>query len=154
MGALLSDYKGLQEVTRMLGTPTIYGCFKCWHGGFWACRGKRIWCNHYAQLPAGHVHRARLSSYHNPGVAPPPRTSREGPPRLRTRTELIRKVRHPIEPAPLIAGEASPVVINGELGGWVVIGLIRSWDILPRIDVLSASFVHVYCVYSLTVDAQ
>lgn len=115
LGALLSDYKGLQEVTRMLGTPTIYGCFKCWHGGFWACRGKRIWCNHYARLPAGHVHRARLSSYHNPGVAPPPRTSREAPPRLRTRTELIRNVRHPIEPAPLIAGEPSPVVLTGEM---------------------------------------
>lgn len=97
----------------MQGTPTVFGCFKCWHGGFWACPGKRVWCNHCAYLPAGHPLRDALIDIHNP-LDDDDRDPQAAPPNLRTRTEMHQGARMASEPALLVAGEPSPVQLDGK----------------------------------------
>lgn len=87
--AILSDYRGLAEVFRMKGSPSFWACFKCWISGFLAGAGKRIYPNHYTQLPLDHFWRNTaygLTSIHNFGGQI--RTGQELPPWDRSTLDL------------------------------------------------------------------
>lgn len=107
VAAILSDYRGLQELTRMKGTPAHFPCFKCWIPGFLAGAGKRIFPNHYTFLPLDHPMRSTafgLCDMHN--FAGQDRDGRECPCRHRSFTELVKNTEFPLGDS-LVQGEPS-----------------------------------------------
>lgn len=104
---MLSDYRGLQELTEMLGSPTEHPCWKCWVKGHLVGPGKRVLTNSYVFLPLNHPLRRnpRLVALNN--TSGKVLTGREVPPRKRTTIELFQNKPLPDSQATLLPGEKS-----------------------------------------------
>lgn len=116
LAAVLSDYRGLQELTRMKGSPSHWACFKCWISGFMAGAGKRLYTLHYTFLPLGHFMRSvSFGLFRKHNLSKQKRTGKELPPRRRTLIELMFNIIVPPSLVRLVAGEP-PSERNGEQG--------------------------------------
>lgn len=105
-----SDYRGLQHVTGMKGSPTPYGCFKCWACGFLTGSSKIIWPLLWPNLPLDHPLRTKEADLiwrHNTSDPEEPRTGKELGERKRTGVEVQQNRAAPDAHPTLVAGEAS-----------------------------------------------
>ncbi|GIL86613.1 hypothetical protein Vretifemale_14883 [Volvox reticuliferus] len=51
----MSDYRGLQKLTRLPGTPAVMPCPRCWLAGYkYNVRGKMLYPSYGCRLPPGH----------------------------------------------------------------------------------------------------
>jgi len=66
----LSDLRGLQAFMQNGGTPSCYGCLKCWLLHLGKCgvdrKGKTVYSGHFSLLPQSHPLRSPLSKIHLP----------------------------------------------------------------------------------------
>lgn len=107
VACVLSDYRGLQEMTGMKGTPSFFPCFKCWVPGFLTGAGKRIFPNTYTCLPLNHPMRsAEFGLYGKHNFSAQDRDGQELPARYRTFIELMLNKEFPFS-ALLVEGEPS-----------------------------------------------
>lgn len=62
---IVSDFRGMEEVLGIRGTPSYHGCLICWWHG---CRvgGKTLYCGHRTLLPTGDKLRGILLNMHIP----------------------------------------------------------------------------------------
>lgn len=125
---MCSDYRGLQDITKMKGSPTSFACWKCWIPGFSIGPGKTLFSNHFQLLPLSHRFRRKklnLIGLNNPppkpvrggprNPSPVRRTGRETPARKRTAIEVRKNRLRPYRNPKLLPGEAQ-CTYDGEHG--------------------------------------
>lgn len=116
---VVSDFRGMEEVLGISGTPSYYGCLICWWYGF-RVGGKTLYCGHRKLLPPGDRLRHILEKMH----IPPPPAGPEDPTEkadrtdtsvqdlpvcLRSHKELVQCEREPLRPLNLIEDEPSVI---------------------------------------------
>lgn len=90
LACILSDYRGLQELTGMKGSPSHFSCFKCWISGFLTGKGKQLFTNHYTCLPLDHpMPSTNFGLYETHNFSGQTRVGKEKPWLFRSLIELI-----------------------------------------------------------------
>lgn len=116
---VVADFRGMEEVLGISGTPSYHGCLICWWHGF-RVGGKTLYCQHRKLLPHGDKLRRILEKMYIPpppaGVEDPAdmvsRTAtnvHDLPVCLRSRKELVECAEEPQRPLRLIVDEPSVV---------------------------------------------
>ena len=81
----MSDYRGLQKLTKLPGAPALMPCPRCWINGFkFAAKGKTIYPMYGCQLPPEHTLRRKAERLNRGDVR-----SAFFPPRAQSDVEVV-----------------------------------------------------------------
>jgi hypothetical protein len=88
------DFRGLQKVMCIGGSPGLYGCLECFHLGHKsAAKGKLLIGQTYRHLPLNHPLRQDLCHINTNGLVLPTDAT---PARKRSSTEIMHRIREPL----------------------------------------------------------